>query len=123
MLLSNKIFRLSDFRILRMSYRFMRVIVFFDLPVETAKERREYTRFRKHLIKNGFMMMQESVYTKLALNQNAASEIADSIRKNKPPSGLVQILSVTEKQFSRMEIVVGEIKSDVVTSDERVIVL
>ncbi len=106
-----------------MSYRFMRVIVFFDLPTESAKERREYTRFRKHLIKSGFMMMQESVYTKLALNQNASSEIADSIRKNKPPSGLVQILSVTEKQFSRMEIVVGEIKSDVVTSDERVIVL
>ncbi len=101
----------------------MRVIVFFDLPTETAKERREYTRFRKHLIKNGFMMMQESVYTKLALNQNAAQEISDSVRKNKPPAGLVQILSVTEKQFSRMETVVGKVMSDVISSDERVIVL
>ncbi len=101
----------------------MRVIVFFDLPTETAKERREYTRFRKHLIKNGFVMMQESVYTKLALNQNAAMEIAENVRKNKPPVGLVQMLSVTEKQFSRMEIVVGEIKKDVIDSDERVIVL
>ncbi len=101
----------------------MRVMVFFDLPTETAKDRREYTRFRKHLIKNGFMMMQESVYVKLALNQNAAQEIAESIRKSKPPAGLVQILSVTEKQFSRMEIIVGEINSDVVTGDERMIIL
>ncbi len=106
-----------------MSYRFMRVIVFFDLPTETAKDRREYIRFRKNLINNGFVMMQESVYTKLALNQNAALEIAKNVRKHKPPAGLVQILSVTEKQFSRMEIVVGESKSDVVVSDERVIVL
>ncbi len=101
----------------------MRVIVFFDLPTETAKDRREYTRFRKHLIKNGFVMMQESVYSKLALNQNAATEIAENIRKYKPHAGLVQILSITEKQFARMEIVVGELKSDVVASDERVIVL
>ncbi len=106
-----------------MSYRFMRVIVFFDLPTETAKDRREYTRFRKNLIKSGFMMMQESVYTKLALNQNVADEITKSVKKNKPAAGLVQILSVTEKQFSRIEIVVGEIKSDVIASDERVIVL
>ncbi len=106
-----------------MSYRFMRVIVFFDLPTESRKERRDYTRFRKHLIKNGFVMMQESVYTKLALNQNAASEICESVRKNKPRSGLVQILTVTEKQFSKIEIVVGEVKSDVVTTDERVVML
>ncbi len=106
-----------------MSYRFMRVIVFFDLPTETTKDRREYTRFRKHLVKSGFMMMQESVYVKLALNQNVADEIAQSIKKSKPPSGIVQILSVTEKQFSKMEIVVGEVKSDVISSDERVIVL
>lgn len=40
----------------------MRVIVMFDLPVLTAQERRDYTRFRKHLLKNGFLMMQESIY-------------------------------------------------------------
>ena len=48
-----------------MSYRFMRMIVFFDLPTETPQDRREYTRFRKFLIKSGFMMMQESVYLSL----------------------------------------------------------
>ena len=44
----------------------MRVMVMFDLPVITTEQRREYTRFRKYLLKNGFVMMQESIYTKLA---------------------------------------------------------
>ena len=58
-----------------MSYRYMRIIVMFDLPVTTASDRREYTRFRKYLIKNGFLMMQESVYCKLAQNSTAADLI------------------------------------------------
>ena len=52
-----------------MSYRFMRVLVMFDLPTETSLQRRNYRKFRKTLIKNGFIMMQESVYVKLAMNQ------------------------------------------------------
>ena len=36
----------------------MRVLVMFDLPTETAENRRNYTKFRKYLIKSGFMMMQ-----------------------------------------------------------------
>ena len=51
-----------------MSYRYMRIMVFFDLPTLTAGNRREYAKFRKYLIKNGFIMLQESVYCKLALN-------------------------------------------------------
>ena len=47
-----------------MSYRFMRILVMFDLPTETSEERRDYRKFRKNLIKNGFIMMQESVYVK-----------------------------------------------------------
>lgn len=106
-----------------MSYRFMRMIVFFDLPVETAQQRREYTRFRKHLIKNGFMMMQESVYCKLSLNQTQINAIQAGLRKNKPGSGLVQVLVVTEKQFSKMEFIVGSYEGDIINSDERFIVL
>ena len=48
----------------------MRIIVFFDLPVITAKSRRDYYNFRKYLIKSGFVMMQESVYCKLATEFN-----------------------------------------------------
>lgn len=101
----------------------MRVIVFFDLPVQTASERREYAQFRRHLVKSGFLMMQESVYCKLALNMSAAGAIMEAVRQNKPPAGLVQMLVVTEKQFARMEFVVGETHSEIVDSDERTIFL
>lgn len=101
----------------------MRVIVFFDLPVKTKKDRREYSNFRKFLVKSGFMMMQESVYSKLALNQNVANSICDSIKKHKPSAGLVQMLTVTEKQYSKMEMVVGSNDSNVVANDERLLIL
>lgn len=101
----------------------MRVLVLFDLPVITSAQRREYTRFRKYLLKSGFVMQQESVYSKLALNTTVAQRIAENVRKNKPAEGLVQMLTITEKQYSRMELLVGEAKSEVLQSDERLIIL
>lgn len=101
----------------------MRVPVFFDLPTTTRKDIREYTKFRKFLIRSGFVMMQESVYSKIALNTTAVDAIVRNVRKNKPPSGLVQLLSVTEKQFSRMEFIVGESKKDVLDTDDRLVIL
>lgn len=106
-----------------MSYRFMRTIVFFDLPMTTSENIREYNKFRKFLIKSGFMMMQESVYTKILLNTTAVNAVVENIKKNRPKEGLVQVLTVTEKQFSKMEFVVGEKKSDVLDSDERLVIL
>lgn len=106
-----------------MSYRFMRVMVFFDLPTETAQDRRDYARFRKHLIKKGFFMMQESVYCKIVLNATAQAQLLDDLRKHKPHGGLVQVLSVTERQYSRMEFIVGEYHGDIINSDERLIEL
>ena len=61
-----------------MSYRFMRVLVLFDLPVLTGDQRREYARFRKFLLKSGFLMLQESVYCKLALNTTVVNRGSDS---------------------------------------------
>ncbi len=101
----------------------MRVMVFFDLPVETVENRRDYSRFRKLLIKNGFIMLQESVYCRMVLNQNVATSVVSMVRSNKPPKGLVQILTITEKQFSRMEYVTGEYVNDVISDDRRVVVL
>ena len=106
-----------------MSYRFMRVLVLFDLPTKTAKDRREYTAFRKFLIKSGFIMMQESVYCKIALNAVAADAVIKNVKLNLPSDGLVQLLTVTERQFSRMEVLVGEAHNDVLNSDERLVVL
>lgn len=95
----------------------------FDLPVTTASERKEYTVFRKFLIKSGFLMLQESIYCKIAQNSTMADSIVENIRKNKPSSGLVQVLKVTEKQYSKMEYIVGENKSDILNSDERLVIL
>lgn len=106
-----------------MSYRFMRILVFFDLPTDTAVDRRNYRQFRKNLIKNGFIMLQESVYCRMATNQNTAAAITNNIRGNKPPKGLVQVLTVTEKQFSKMEYITGEFHCEVIDSDERLVIL
>ncbi|MDI9519897.1 MAG: CRISPR-associated endonuclease Cas2 [Bacillota bacterium] len=101
----------------------MRMLLFFDLPVVESEERREYVRFRKYLIKSGFIMLQESVYCKLLLNSTAVAALAENVRKNKPPKGLIQILLITEKQYARMEYILGEFESEVIDSDERLIVL
>lgn len=101
----------------------MRVMIFFDLPTLTSANRKAYTKFRKYLIKSGFIMLQESVYCKLALNATAAEAIVQSVRKNKPEEGLVQLLTLTEKQFSKMESIAGEYKSEVLQSDERLVIL
>lgn len=106
-----------------MNYRFMRVIVFFDLPVTTPSGKRQYLNFRKFLIRDGFFMMQESVYCKLASNQSAANAIIDQIRKNHPDNGLVQVLTVTEKQYANIEMIVGEKKTDVIDSSEKMVIL
>lgn len=101
----------------------MRILVMFDLPVGTDFERREYYKFRKHLIKSGFLMLQESVYCKIAQNSVAADGIIENIKRNKPAAGLVQVLKITEKQYSKMEYIVGEKKTDVIDSDERLLIL
>ena len=101
----------------------MRVLVFFDLPITTSENKRAYVKFRKFLLKNGFMMLQESVYCKLALNGTVVKAIVDNVHKNKPEEGLVQLLSVTEKQYAKMDIIVGNIKSEVLDSDERLVIL
>lgn len=104
-------------------YRFMRVIVFFDLPVGTSVERRAYRRFRKHLISTGFLMMQESVYVKLALNYSIVNSVSKNLEKNKPKKGLIQVLVITEKQYAKMETLIGEAENDIIDTDERLIIL
>ena len=106
-----------------MSYRFMRLILFFDLPTTTLEDKREYRKFRKFLIKKGFLMIQESVYVKLALNQTVASSVAASVRENRPAKGIIQMLIVTEKQYARMEYVTGNASNVVIEDDSRLVVL
>ena len=106
-----------------MSYRFMRIVLFFDLPTLTEKNRKEYIRFRKFLIKTGFMMLQESVYVKLALNATTTNTLINSLERNKPEEGLIQILLVTEKQYSKLYMLLGENRNEVLDTTERLVFL
>ena len=90
-----------------MIYDFMRLVIFFDLPVITAIDRKNYAKFRKYLIKEGYMMMQFSVYCKIFPNREAAIKHVAQIRKNVPKEGQVRIMMITEKQYSKIEIIVG----------------
>ena len=104
-------------------FRFMRMLVFFDLPTLTLEDKRNYRLFRKTLIKNGFIMLQESVYCRMMTSPSMENSLKKVVTDNKPPVGIVQLLLVTEKQFNNMEYVVGQYQGDVVDSEERLIIL
>ena len=86
----------------------MRLMVFFDLPVKTAKQRKDYRVLRKYLMKDGYLQLQESVYAKLVVNDAAADTAISRVRNNRPPAGLVQVLKITESQFATMEYITGD---------------
>ena len=90
-----------------MIYEFMRLILFFDLPVTTKKDRKAYARFRKYLIQNGYMMMQYSVYCKIFANREAAVKHVANLEKSVPKKGQIRLLLVTEKQYAKIEIITG----------------
>lgn len=90
-----------------MIYEFMRLILFFDLPVTTKKDRKTYAQFRKYLIQNGYMMMQYSVYCKIFANREAAVKHVANLEKSVPKKGQIRLLLVTEKQYAKIEIITG----------------
>jgi len=106
-----------------MSYRFMRMIIFFDLPTITYHDRREYRKFRKFLVSEGFIMMQESVYCKILLNSTAINTMKIRLRKHKPKAGLVQALIITEKQYASIDYIVGKDDSNIRNDDKRLVIL
>lgn len=101
----------------------MRMILFFDLPATTKSDHREYTRFIKLIKSKGFVMLQESVYTKLALNPSIVNSTLGEIRKKIPPEGCISILTITEKQYSSIDQLIGEIKTDIIMSEDKIIKL
>ncbi len=92
---------------LSMIYEFMRLILFFDLPVVSKADRKVYASFRKYLISNGYLMMQYSVYCKLFANREAAVKHMNILQRNVPKKGQIRVLLVTEKQYAKIEIIVG----------------
>lgn len=85
----------------------MRLLVFFDLPVATKAERRAYSIFRRFLINDGYDMIQFSIYGRILNGSDALEKHYKRLIDNLPPEGSVRCLSVTEKQFASMKLLVG----------------
>ncbi len=85
-------------------YRIMWVLVFFDLPTDTKKERKAAAEFRKQLISDGFIMFQFSIYMRHCPSAENAEVHIKRVKSHLPPRGQVGILSITDKQFGSMEL-------------------
>ena len=101
----------------------MRMMVMFDLPVETASERRAYRQFVKFLKENGFILFQESIYVKLSMNSSNVALTQKALKDHLPAKGIVSLMTVTEKQFQDIDYLLGEFQSDVVSTASKVVEL
>ncbi len=89
--------------------RFMRILVFFDLPVKTKAERREATRLRKFLLNDGYHMVQYSVYARVCNGMDAVEKHRARLRNNLPDNGALRMLVITEKQYESIDIMLGNL--------------
>ena len=85
----------------------MWLVAMFDLPVLEPEDRRNYTRFRKVLLKDGFMTLQFSVYARYIKSEEAADAHRKVVRRAVPPAGQVRLIAVTDYQFGKMEVFFG----------------
>lgn len=90
------------------AYRIMWVLVFFDLPTETKKDRKIYAKFRKDIMADGFNMFQFSIYIRHCPSRENADVHIQRVKKILPPKGHVGIMCITDKQFGMMEIYQGK---------------
>lgn len=101
----------------------MRMILFFDLPVEKEKQKKAYRRFVKLIKSEGFYLIQKSVYVKMGIDIQALNSSINKIKKELPTEGNIFVISITEKQFANIVFLVGDHSSDVISSDSRYIEL
>jgi len=94
-------------------YRIMWVLVFFDLPTETATERKTAARFRKEIMKDGFNMFQFSIYLRHCASRENAEVHINRVKSLLPEKGHIGIMCVTDKQFGMMEIYFGKKPTEV----------
>lgn len=86
----------------------MWLIALFDLPTDTKEARRAYTDFRKHLLKNGFAMLQYSVYARYCPSEEKATVFRNRVRNHLPPDGEVRLMSLTDTQYGKTQIFHGK---------------
>lgn len=85
----------------------MRMMVFFDLPTVTKSEKRAYTQFRRFLLNDGYDMIQFSIYGRILNGNDAEEKHMKRLLVNLPPEGSIRVLTVTEKQYAGMKLLVG----------------
>ncbi len=91
-------------------FRTMWLLVMFDLPMDTPKARKNYVKFRKTLLEDGFTKMQFSVMTRHCPSEENAAVHRKRVKAALPPDGEVRILTFTDKQFGRMEVYFGKLR-------------
>lgn len=89
-------------------YRIIWILLFFDLPTETKKERRIYAKFRKNLLQSGFVMFQFSVYLRHCASIESANVHIRRVQRYLPEKGSIGMVTLTDKQFGDMEIFYGK---------------
>ncbi len=103
-------------------YRNMRILLLFDLPSVEAYEKKEYTQFRKHLLKNGYTMIQFSVYVKCINTQLKVDKELKKLYQFVPTNGNIRMLTITEKQYQNMVMILGKKKiNEIYNNAERYI--
>lgn len=103
--------------------RYMRLILMFDLPTLSPEDKKDYRKFRKFLINEGFLMHQFSVYTKLLLNDTQTESMIKRVKSSSPNKGTITLLKVTEKQYARMIYLHGKKDVSYANSDKRIVYL
>ncbi len=93
-------------------YRILWAFVFFDLPSSTKKDRRNYSRFRKDLQRDGFTMLQYSIYVRHCNSRENAAVHIKRVQNILPPKGEVIVFTLTDKQFGMMEFFRGAKEAD-----------
>lgn len=94
-------------------YRIMWVMVMFDMPTETKKERKAYADFRKSILKDGFTMFQFSTYVRHCASRENAEVHIKRVKSILPEAGDIGIMCITDKQFGEIEIFHGKKKCEV----------
>ncbi|BCX13734.1 MAG: CRISPR-associated endoribonuclease Cas2 [Candidatus Dojkabacteria bacterium] len=88
--------------------KYMRILVFFDLPVNNPGLRKKYTKFRKFLLNDGYFMLQYSVYSRICKGLDGTKKHIDRLQKNVPQKGAIRALIITERQYEKMYILLGK---------------
>lgn len=91
-----------------MEEKFMRVLVMFDMPTKTKEDRKAYAQFRQNLLKDGYFLLQFSVYVRVCKGIKSANTHLDRLHLFVPQKGHVRALILTEKQFDHMRLLVGK---------------